>query len=253
MGAAGETGDTFLETWELLTAGLGGWSRVHDGTIAAVTGVPLSGLNGVWSIDGEIAPEVLGSMLDDVAAAGVPFCLQVPSAAKERLDEVATDRALVPDHDIPFMRLADPARLGAATVDGLVVRSLSREEVGLHHRVGADGFGAPPEIFEQLLPAALLDRDEVRAYVAEVDGTAVSTGFGVRVGDAVGVFNIATPEPYRRRGYGAAVTARVVEDGLAAGAVWAWLQSSEAGLRVYEGLGFETVDVWSSWETGADR
>jgi hypothetical protein len=39
----------------------------------------------------------------------------------------------------------------------------------------------------------------------------------------------------------------VVADGLAAGASWAWLQSSAAGYRVYEALGFETVERWRCW------
>jgi predicted GNAT family acetyltransferase len=60
-------------------------------------------------------------------------------------------------------------------------------------------------------------------------------------------FNIATPPADRRRGYGAAVTARAVTDGLAAGARWSWLQSSVAGYPVYERLGFRTVESWQSW------
>jgi predicted GNAT family acetyltransferase len=83
--------------------------------------------------------------------------------------------------------------------------------------------------------------------VGEVDGEIVTTALGTVFGDCVGVFNVATPEAHRRRGHGAAITARVVTDGLAAGADWAWLQSSEVGYRVYEALGFETVERWSCW------
>jgi predicted GNAT family acetyltransferase len=69
----------------------------------------------------------------------------------------------------------------------------------------------------------------------------------VTLDDYVGVFNVATPPEHRRRGYGAAITARVVSDGLAAGARWAWLQSSPAGYRVYEELGFRTLERWLAW------
>lgn len=91
----------------------------------------------------------------------------------------------------------------------------------------------------------------MRCYVGEVDGRAVSTGFGLTIGDFVGVFNVATPPTERRRGYGAAITAHTVREGLAGGARWAWLQSSQSGLSVYERLGFRTIEAWPQWfETG---
>ncbi|MGO9583822.1 MAG: hypothetical protein ACLP36_13570 [Acidimicrobiales bacterium] len=47
------------------------------------------------------------------------------------------------------------------------------------------------------------------------------------------------------------MTARVASDGLAAGAKWAWLQSSPEGYRVYERLGFRTLERWDFWTTQA--
>ena len=87
----------------------------------------------------------------------------------------------------------------------------------------------------------------MRSYVGEIDGEIVTTAVGVTVGDRVGVFNVATPSQHRRRGYGAAITVRVVEDGLAGGATWAWLQSSPSGYGVYEALGFPTLERWLAW------
>ena len=75
----------------------------------------------------------------------------------------------------------------------------------------------------------------------------MTTGIGVTLGAFVGIFNVATPPAQRRRGYGAAVTARAVTDGLAAGAAWSWLQSSPPGYRVYESLGFQTLESWHTW------
>jgi predicted GNAT family acetyltransferase len=69
----------------------------------------------------------------------------------------------------------------------------------------------------------------------------VTTGFGVRTGNTIGVYNIATLEMARRRGYGAAMTARVVADGAADGCDVAILQASEMGRPIYERLGFRTV------------
>jgi GNAT superfamily N-acetyltransferase len=87
------------------------------------------------------------------------------------------------------------------------------------------------------------------AYVGSVDGEDVVTGLGFVVDDAVGVFSIATLEAHRRRGYGAAMTAHIVAEAAAAGARWAWLQSSELGLGVYAALGFITIESWPLWMT----
>jgi N-acetylglutamate synthase len=75
----------------------------------------------------------------------------------------------------------------------------------------------------------------------------VTTGLGLTIGDHVGVFSIATPPEQRRRGYGAAITARIVADGYTAGARWAWLQSSKDGYGLYEQLGFITIATWECW------
>ena len=87
--------------------------------------------------------------------------------------------------------------------------------------------------------------------MGEADGHPVTTGIGVTLGAFVGIFNVATPPAHRRRGYGAAVTARAVSDGLAAGASWSWLQSSPPGYQVYQRLGFRTVESWHTWLSAA--
>lgn len=63
----------------------------------------------------------------------------------------------------------------------------------------------------------------------------------------MGIFTVATLQPHRQRGYGAAVTARAANDGLLSGATWVWLQSSEVGYGVYEHLGFRTLERWPCW------
>jgi hypothetical protein len=53
---------------------------------------------------------------------------------------------------------------------------------------------------------ALAARPEATVYVGYTDGQPVSTGLGIRTGRTIGVYNIATIEAARRRGYGAAMT-----------------------------------------------
>jgi GNAT superfamily N-acetyltransferase len=128
-----------------------------------------------------------------------------------------------------------------------VIRELVPAEAHLHAQAAAAGFEMPVEPLLSLMTPAYLELPGVRCYLGEVDGQPVTTGLGVTLGFYVGISDIATLPAHRRRGYGAAVTARAVADGLAAGATWAWLQSSELGYPVYERLGFRTAEVWSCW------
>jgi ribosomal protein S18 acetylase RimI-like enzyme len=155
---------------------------------------------------------------------------------------------LVREEDTPLMALVEGAALNSADVPaGVSIRELPADEAALHARVAALGFEAPEWMFAQFLTPSVLALPGVRCYVAEQGDEAVATGLGVTAGDSVAIFNIATPTEHRRNGYGAAVTARAVSDGLMAGADWAWLQSSPAGLGVYQRLGFEVVETWQCW------
>lgn len=226
------------------------WSRSVPGAIAMVTGLPVPTLNGVWAYGQAAESKDLAMLLADVTETGVPYCIQGRSADRERLGALAAESGLSPESDIPLMVLDDASRLSEATaLPGLDIRELSADEYDLHAEVAAAGFEAPIEIFLSLTQR-LRDVVGVRIYVGSVDGVNVSTALSVRTPDGVvGVFNVATPPNHRRHGYGAAVTSRVVADATATGAPWAWLQSSERGLPVYEGLGFRTVEAWPCWVT----
>ncbi len=216
--------------------------------LGGVTGVPAPTLNGVW-VDGvEADAGDISDLLNEVAATGLPHCLEFRPGATDRLTKLATSRKMTKGEDIPLMVLEDPGQLDAAqAVSGLTIRELSPGEAPLHARVGAAGFEAPVEMFLQLMTPAMLALPGARCYVGESAGQPVTTGFGVTIGSYVAIFNIATPPTHRRHGYGAAVTARAVADGLAAGAKWSWLQATPAGQPVYEHLGFHTVETWSCW------
>ncbi|MBI3746412.1 MAG: GNAT family N-acetyltransferase [Chloroflexi bacterium] len=110
-----------------------------------------------------------------------------------------------------------------------------------HLSTGAMGFGLPEAILRAVVVPALIDRPDTAIYVGYANGAPVSTGLGVRTGRTIGVYNIATVETARGRGYGAAMTRRVVDDGVSAGCDVAILQASQMGLPLYERLGFRTV------------
>jgi N-acetylglutamate synthase len=230
----------------------GGWTRSKGGGLAAVTGVAVPTLNGVWAERVDADTSDIADLLDQVAATGLTHCLQFRPGGADRLVELATRRSMARDEVIPLMALEDHGQLAAAqAVSGLTIRELSPGEAHLHARMAAVGFEVPVEMFLQLMTPSVLAAPGVRCYLGEVGGQPVTTGLGVKLGSYVAIFNIATPPGQRQRGYGAAVTARAVADGLAAGARWSWLQASPAGYKVYERLGFRTVETWQCWLAAA--
>jgi N-acetylglutamate synthase len=244
--------DAMLDTWRhLLRAHPDAWVSRRDGVQGCATGIPSPGLNKVWAARLDPDPAGLERMLDEFDERKLPHLLELRPGAGADAVAVAASRGLQPAGELPLMRLDDTARIHAtAPPPGFTIRPLEPDEAELHALTAAAGFGEEPELFLRLVPSEMLRADGTRAYVGEVDGQVATTALGVTLGDHVGVFNVATPEAQRRRGYGAAITARVVADGLAAGATWAWLQSSPAGHRIYEALGFDTVERWRCWVRG---
>ena len=244
--------DAMLDTWRhLLLAHPDAWVSRRDGVQACATGIPSPGLNKVWAARLDPDPAGLERMLDELDERKLPHLLELRPGARADAVAVAASRGLQPAGELPLMRLDDPTRIHASEPPpGFSVRPLDPDEAELHALTAAAGFDAEPAYFLRLVPPEMLRAEGTRAYVGEVDGQVATTALGVTLGDHVGVFNVATPESHRRRGYGAAISARVVADGLAAGATWAWLQSSTAGYRIYEALGFDTVERWRCWARG---
>jgi N-acetylglutamate synthase len=250
---AGAAAAALVESWQHLEAAIpDGWTRTEPGAVAMVTGVEIPTLNGVWVASPYARADGVADLLDHVGATGLPHCLQARPGVAEQLHDLAAARGMKPEEHIPLMVLEDPRDLATnAATDALLIRELRPPEAAVHARLAAAGFEAPAEPFLQLMTPSVLAAPGVRCYLGEVDGEPVTTAVGLALGSFVGIFNVATPPAYRRRGYGAAVTARAVADGVAAGATWAWLQSSGAGYHVYNRLGFRTTEDWQCWLSAA--
>jgi len=220
----------------------GGWSRREGDQVASVTGIPAPTMNGVWSAHPE--PAGLSALLSAVADAGLPYCAQFASGSAAGRS-AAAGAGLIRAEDAPLMYTDAPP--GPVVVPGLRVRRLDAGELDLHAEIAAAGFGAPAALFSSIARLGSTEQAALRFYAAERDGVPVATGLGLILRGHVAIFNVATPPQHRRNGYGAAVTARIVEDAFAGGARGAWLQSSPEGHAVYERLGFSDVGEWECW------
>ena len=150
------------------------------------------------------------------------------------------------DTSIPGM-VASPIDLEAITKHrspspGLEIRRVT-DAAGIeaHRQAVTAGFGSHPAVAEGTACLDLLGRPECVVYVGYAEDRPVVSGLGWRTGRTIGVYSIATIGAARRRGYGAAMTARVMVDGAAAGCDVAALPASEMGRPIYERLGFRTV------------
>ena len=107
--------------------------------------------------------------------------------------------------------------------------------------IGSVCFHVPLAWFHEVF-----DNDNVfhrfAAYVGYVDSEPVSTTALVMGGGAVGVYNVATLPQHQRKGYGETLMRRALEESRTEhGVERTILQSTPAGYRLYERMGFRTV------------
>jgi ribosomal protein S18 acetylase RimI-like enzyme len=144
-----------------------------------------------------------------------------------------------------MLKVLDASDLRESEADGLKVRRVLGDEGDLYRTVMATGYEGPEEMFSVFTARSVMDHVSMRAYLAEVEGVPVATSFGVLVDDLVGVFNIAVPPQYRRRGYGRAATAAVLRDAYEEGARTAFLHASPLGVPLYQAMGFRLTENWT--------
>ena len=231
------------------------WQAIPDGVwldspdlVRYSSGLDVPRFNGVVVLGPRAVQESATAWLDRLARLDRPRCVLSRPAAPDWVERLAARLDLTEVEDEPLMLHREPA-----TVVVPDRPSITRIDPGdpagvrLGQELFAAGFGGRLEDLGPAMAAEVLRRPGMNAYVGRSDGTPCTVGLGALHGGHVGVFNIATLPRHRRRGHGHAVTAHVVAEGVAAGAHTAYLQASEMGHRVYERMGFRTVEVWRTY------
>jgi N-acetylglutamate synthase len=237
-------------TQELISVLPGGRFLRQDGVCAMVTGIPAPSFNGVWSSRPAPAVAAVAALLDEVGRGGVPYSLKLPPGCDEAYARLAAARGMGPVADTTLMALDAAGGTAAAAVPspaGLAIQRLAPELARRHAAVAAAGFGTARDIFLRAITPDLLRLASVRCYAGEVAGQPVTTSLSVTLGSCTAIISVATVPGFRGRGYGTAVTARAVADGLAAGSAWCWLEASAAGLSAYRRVGFQVVGPRRNW------
>jgi GNAT superfamily N-acetyltransferase len=229
------------------------------GVVTILTGLPFDWFNQVLIERGEATP---AGALDGVARARSrrdPFVVRLREGTDDRFIPALIEAGLGPAGaatSTPGM-VAFPIDLhtiGRQAAPGLEIRRVTDVTgIEVHRGVVTAGFGDDPAVARGTACADLLDRPECVVYVGYAGGAPVASGLGWRSGRTIGVYSISTIESARRRGYGAAMTARVVTDGVVAGCDVAALQASEMGRPIYERLGFRTVVRYAAYVEPTSR
>jgi GNAT superfamily N-acetyltransferase len=222
------------------------------GVLTLLTGLPMDWFNQIL-IEGEHAtPAAVLDAVVHARAEGIDFVVRlrqgvddrfIPTLIQAGLEAEPSETATPGMVAFPIDRDA-VAKQAAPELD--IQRVTDAAGIEAHRQAATAGFGADPAVAQGTVCANLLARPECVVYVGYADGDPVVSGLGWRTGRTIGVYSIATIAEARRRGYGAAVTARVVADGALAGCDVAALQASEMGRPIYEPLGFRTVLTYAA-------
>lgn len=176
---------------------------------------------------------------------GTPFTLRVrDDVADATLAAAAASLGLVRDPwPDPAMVMA-PLRRPPPLPPGLAIEVTTRDTVERFHAANASAFDFPPAALgavRDLTPADMVADPDVRLFSGFVGGEPVACSIAIRSGDVAGVYAVGTAEPFRRRGFGSAMTWAAVAAGLEWGCRAGTLQASEMGEPVYRAMGFATV------------
>lgn len=167
-----------------------------------------------WFCESWLDERVRRRLVQDCDHAGLRIAAEMPGMIAEHLNP-------------PVRRLPE-----------IDVREVNSDRTLAHFRaIGAECFRVPPDWF-----AEVFDADHVRGdfvcRVAYCEGLPVATSASIAASGVLGIYNVATTPEYRGMGYAEALTRRTIGNYSPAPVI---LQSTAAGLPLYENLGFRAV------------
>jgi GNAT superfamily N-acetyltransferase len=224
--------------------------REMDGVSIASAGVTFQMFNAAF-LSAPVSSEV--QMDRRVAQASVHFAARglrwaywvcedwLQGRARQSLRPVFRKHNLFPAVQLPGM-LAERVLPPVRPLPRIDVQRVAAEPVkDAFCAIGSLCFNVPLNWFREVFEGDGV-WDDFAAYVGYVNGEPVSTAATVMGGGAVGVYNVATVPGQQRHGYGEAVMRQALEQArLEHGCSRTILQSTPAGLRLYQRMGYHTV------------
>lgn len=132
---------------------------------------------------------------------------------------------------------------------GVAVREVASEaDLAAFRAIQSEVFDLAPAVAAAFLPWAALEVPVARWFLATYGGVPCGTAAASLSEHGAGIVGVGTLAAYRGRGVGRTVTAAALAWAAGMGADLAWLYPSAMAQRMYERLGFTTLDdvaqVW---------
>jgi len=222
--------------------------RIEAGVAVFATGNPIPLFNQVVTGD-SATPDDVSAGVAILRARGAPFWVALRRGPDDHLGPMLTELGLRPGATpMPGMAL-DPIPTDlTGRADGLEIR-LVEDAAGLreHARLVSRAYGLGEAAVASVIGERLWEREGNRVYVGESEGRPVAVGMSRQFGTTLGIYTMGTIPEARGRGFGRAMTERLVLDGVAAGCTISVLEASEMGRPLYERIGFRVVQDYGLW------
>jgi GNAT superfamily N-acetyltransferase len=141
-----------------------------------------------------------------------------------------------------------PITSAPAPPEGLRIRQVADEAGRLDFaRIASEGFEMEFEEVSRLMPSDLMQHERWESYVGYDAGQPACCSAVAITDGTAGITFVATLEPFRRRGYGEAITWHAVQRGVERGCTAAALQASRLGYPIYERMGFRHITGYKTY------
>jgi GNAT superfamily N-acetyltransferase len=223
--------------------------EVEDGLVMISTGLPIPFFNPAALLTWPDDPLAVVERVRDFAARhGCPSAISTWGEVAARFEPIARQLGLRDDGAAPVMIMTRATQREVAPVERLSIEAVTTPELRTAYAgTAAAGYEMPREWTVAFERDELVATPGVTAYLGYMDGRPVATSLLLETDGVAGVHLVSTVPAYRRRGIGAALTARCAEDGWAHGCVVSALQSSALGFPVYERIGYRHVTDIQGW------
>jgi len=237
--------ENLIAATDAATSSAGNQLVRHQGGVALiVSGLPARIFNQIFIESAQAEGAALETAVATAQQRGDRFVVNLRVGADDRFIALTRQLGLVPITETPWLpgMALYPIPLDEPRLPNHeIIRVTRDDQLEDHIGVTIAGFEMPESMVREIITPAMIRRPDVMLFTGYAHGRPVSTGVGVRTGNTIGLYNIATVPGARGKGYGAAISRRVAVEGLKAGCTVAVLQASDMGYPVYQRIGYRTV------------
>jgi GNAT superfamily N-acetyltransferase len=216
-----------------------GFVRRADGVVVAVTGSPVALFNAVLPVAEPVDPQAVAQACRGLAGAGLAWSTQVREEVDDALVPVLLDLGATEDAEMSWLAMALTVLPAELDVPAEVEIRPVMDAIGLEDHRRATG--GDPRLGTTWLGSGVLDDPRWTLFVGYAGGDPVARSMGFVHDGVVGVYDVGTQAPWRRRGFGSALTKAALVVGRRSGCSLATLQSTAPARHLYETLGFRPL------------